>query len=414
MTAGSAPEILVVGAGIVGVSVALTLQQQGRQVLLLDGADPCDAASRENAAVVSTSSILPLAGPGLWRALPRYLLNRDPSLRLRHAQLPGMAGWIARFLARANAASVLATAHALTPLVRAAWPAHQALATEARVLGHFRQTGWTKLWRVPRGPGHRAELALMQRLGVPVQPLDRAGISALEPGLAPVYDHALHMHQAWSADNPQAVGLGYLARFLALGGQIARAQVGRIAASADGWLAVAQGQVFTAPHLVLAAGAWTPRLLGPLGARLPMVGERGYSAHLTTPGLRLSRPVIDVSRGFVMSPMQEGIRVSTGVELAAIGTPPDLTQLHLAVAAARAVLGDADTALPDWRSGIRPSCPDGLPAIGAVPRLPGMWLATGHGHIGFATAPVTGAILAAQIAGRAPPVDAGPFDPARF
>ncbi len=335
MTADPAAEILVIGAGIVGVSVALALQRQGRQVLLLDAEDPCDAASRVNAGVISTSSVLPLAGPGLWRALPRYLLNRDPGLRLHHGQLPGMAGWLRRFLARANGASVLASAEALAPLTRAAWPAHEALAAEAGVRQHFRQTGWTKLWRGPEGPGHRQEQALMARLGVPVRALDRDGIAELEPGLAPVYHHALHMHQAWSADDPQAVGLGYLRLFQALGGRIRRARVERIAAAAPGWQAVARGETFAAPHLVVAAGAWSTRLLAPLGFRLPMVAERGYSAHLTAPDLRLSRPVIDVARGFVMTPMREGIRVSTGVELAAVDAPPDLSQLRLAVAGAR-------------------------------------------------------------------------------
>jgi D-amino-acid dehydrogenase len=128
----------------------------------------------------------------------------------------------------------------------------------------------------------------------------------------------------------------------------------------------------------------------------------------------LSRPVFDVAGGYVMSPMQGTIRVLSGVELGRPDDPPNHAQIDAVVADARQSLPlDPSPAHKVWM-GSRPSTPDGLPVIGAAPRHPRVFLAFGHGHIGFANGPVTGLAVAQLITGEAPAFPLAPFSPARF
>ena len=408
------PDVIIAGAGIIGVTLALELRLRGENVLLLDPAPPCDAASRVNAGVLSPGSVLPMAGPGLWRALPRYLMNRDPGLRLHLADLPAMSGWLRRFLARANVRSVSDTAEALAPLTAAAQSAHERLAQISGALPHFRSTGWTKLYRSPPGAVQEDELRLMERLGVPVTRLSAADLQALEPDLAPVYAGALHYPSAMSVDSPRDVGLSYFRHYQSLGGAFLQASMAQMHREGEAWvLRTGAGEIRT-NRVVIAAGAWSAALLRPLGLRLPMVAERGWSAHLPAGQIRLSRPVCDVARGFVMTPMREGIRVSSGVELTLPGRTPDLSQITLALQAAQNVLGIHAPAITPARSGMRPSLPDALPAIGRVAGPQNLWVATGHGHIGFATSAITAQMIAADMAGETPPVPLARFAPERF
>ncbi|RRH71483.1 NAD(P)/FAD-dependent oxidoreductase [Falsigemmobacter faecalis] len=408
------PDVIIAGAGIIGVALALELRLRGREVLLIDPAPPCDAASRVNAGVLSPGSVLPLSGPGLWRALPRYLTRRDPGLRFALRDLPGLSPWLIRFLARANARSVTDTAGALAPLTAAASAAHLRLADLSGAGSHFRATGWTKLYRSPPGAAQEGEMRLMERLGIPVHRLSREAVQALEPDLAPVYAGALHYHSALSVDSPQEVGLSYFRQYQRLGGAFLQAALTQLHREGEAWVLRTGAGEIRSKAVVIAAGAWSAALLRPLGLKLPMVAERGWSAHLPQGTLRLSRPVYDVARGFVMTPMREGIRVSSGVELTLPGRAADLSQITAALEGARQVLGITAAATTAPRSGMRPSLPDGLPAIGRAARLSNLWVATGHAHIGFATSAITAQMIAADMAGETPPVPMARFAPDRF
>lgn len=410
------PDVIILGAGIIGVTLALELRLRGEQVLLIDPAQPCEAASRVNAGVVSSSSVLPMAGPGLWRALPRYLSNRDAGLRLHPGDLPAMTPWLRRFLARANRASVEDTARALQGLTAAAPTAHLRLADLSGATGRFRQTGWTKLYRQPLGKAQETETRLMAELSIPVTRLDAAGLRDLEPGLAPVYQGALHYHDAWSVDSPRDVGLSYFRHYRERGGAFLQSPVRGLRREASGWSVITGTGRLNAARLVVAAGAGSAALLRPLGLDLPMVAERGYSAHLSPGEVQISRPMYDTAKAFVMTPMREGIRISTGVELALPGRAPDPQQMAPALREARLALNlpAPKGADPEWRMGMRPSLPDGLPAIGRALTLPDLWVATGHAHIGFSTSAITAQMLAADMAGTAPPVPLARFAPDRF
>ena len=166
---------------------------------------------------------------------------------------------------------------------------------------------------------------------------------------------------------------------------------------------------------VIAAGAWSRQLAQQIGDRVVLDTERGYHLNLD-PGEagELRRPVVFPERGFVLAPMQDGIRLTSGVELAGLDAPPDFARIRRLLPVARDILpGLSDRVTRQWL-GYRPSTPDSLPVIGRSPRTPHVFYAFGHQHLGLTLAAITGELVAALVAGRPPEIDVAPYRIDRF
>jgi D-amino-acid dehydrogenase len=412
--AGRPTDVIVLGGGIIGVSVAYAARQRGLSVVLVDRREPGSETSYGNAGVLSSGSIAPLNKPSLWKALPKYLSNRHPALRFDPAWAVANAPWLLRYLANATPFTTKPRAAALHGLMTASLKLHRQWIVEADAAHRLRETGWLKAWRSDAVDAARAEQALLAEFGIPSELLDRQAISALEPNILPIYKVGLLHSATASVDSPGDVVKSYAQRMVACGGEIRKADIKAIVPDGDDWrVALANGGL-QGRHLVVALGPWSAELLRPLGYRVPLAFERGYHQEFTpNASRRLLRPIYDNEGGFLMTPMHQGIRVTTGVELTARDAPSSLAQLDAVVPAARSVVEFGDPVGQPWR-GARPTLPDSLPMIGPAPRHRGLWLALGHQHIGFTTGPATGAAIAAMIAGAAPPFDAAPFSPGRY
>jgi len=230
----------------------------------------------------------------------------------------------------------------------------------------------------------------------------------------PVYTVGLLHTQTASVDAPGAVVKAYAQMFAGAGGHIRRAEIRSIAQEGEDWRAILSDGEMRARHVVVALGPWSADLLRPLGYRVPLASERGYHQEFKpNPARQLLRPIHDSEAGFLMTSMEQGIRVTTGVELTSRDAPSSFAQLDAVVPAARSVVEFGEAVGEPWR-GARPTLPDSLPMIGPAPRHPGLWLAFGNQHIGFTTGPATGAAIAAMIGGAQPPFDAAPFSPSRY
>jgi D-amino-acid dehydrogenase len=169
-----------------------------------------------------------------------------------------------------------------------------------------------------------------------------------------------------------------------------------------------------ARHVVVALGPWSADLLRPLGYRIPLATERGYHReYKPNPARKLLRPIHDAESAFLMTPMENGIRVTSGVELTDREAPSNFSQIDTVEPLARGVVEFGEQVGDTWR-GARPTLPDSLPMIGPAPRHRNLWLAFGNQHIGFTTGPATGEAIAAMIAGAAPPFDMTAFAPGRY
>ena len=407
-------DVIVLGAGIVGVSAAYAARQRGLSVVLVDRREPGSETSYGNAGILSSGSILPLNKPSLFGALPKYLTNRHAALHWDPAWAIRNIDWIARFLANAVPSRVTPRATALHGLIGASLKLHRDWIVRADAAQRIRETGWLKAWRSDAVAAAKQEQAFLAGYGIASEVLDRQAMSALEPNILPVYRVGLLHTQTASVDSPGAVVKAYARMFAGSGGDIRQSDIREITPDGEGWrVALADGEM-TACHVVVALGPWSADLLRPLGYRVPMAFERGYHREFTpNPARSLLRPIHDAEGSFVMTPMEQGIRVTSGVELTARDAPSSFAQLDRVVPAAREVIEFGAPVGDPWR-GARPTLPDGLPMIGPAPLHSGLWLAFGHQHIGFTTGPATGAAIAAMIGGAAPSFDVGGFSPRRY
>jgi glycine/D-amino acid oxidase-like deaminating enzyme len=412
--AGKRTDVIVLGAGIVGVSTAIAARQRGLSVILVDRREPGSETSYGNAGILSSGSILPLNRPSLWSALPNYLSNRHAALRWDPLWTINNIDWVARFLANARASQTGPRAKALHGLIGASLKLHREWIVKADAAHRIRETGWLKVWRSEAVEAAKQEQAFLAAYGIESRLLDRQAISALEPEIVPVYKTGLLHTQTASVDSPGGVVKAYARMFAGSGGDIRQSEIKSIAPDGDGWrVTVADGEI-TARHVVVALGPWSADPLRALGYRVPLAFERGYHREFKpNPARSLQRPIHDAEGSFLMTPMEQGVRITTGVELTARDAPSSYAQLDAVVPLAKGVLEFGEAVGEPWR-GARPTLPDSLPMIGPAPRHRGLWLAFGNQHIGFTTGPATGAAIAAMIGGERPAFDVGAFSPSRY
>ncbi|MDP9606256.1 UNVERIFIED_ORG: D-amino-acid dehydrogenase [Variovorax paradoxus] len=408
------------GAGIVGVSCALELQRRGHEVTLFDRTAPGRETSYGNAGVIARSSLMPFNHPGLWSVLPRLLKNTAASFRYDPVFLARNLSWAVRFLACARASVFQETAAALDALIRLSISEHRRLLVEAQAAQRLRTNGWLFLYRSEGGfAGSRLSRETFERFGVATQVLNADDLSDLEPHLKPLFPRALWIKDTDSVDSPGQVVEAYARLFVSRGGQVRQAAIGGLGRSGTGgaWeLREESGAVLEASKVVLALGPWTREFLQKsLGLSVPMAFERGYHMHYNAVGnASLGRPVYDTGGAYVLSPMAQGLRLSTGVQLAQRDAPRNLVQLELAERAAREAFPLESRLEAQAWMGSRPTLPDSRPIVGECPRHPGLWLAFGHQHIGFSTGPGTARLLASLMRGEPCDIDPLPFAPGRF
>ena len=410
--------VIVLGAGIVGVCCALELVRRGLRVTLVDRQAPGMETSMGNAGVLARSSLMPFNHPGLWGQLPRLMKNDTVQFRYRASYLAQNLGWAARFLLNARPSVFKETTRALDELIRLSAPEHLRLLDAAGARHRLRDTGWVFLYRSPAA-WNASALArqTFAQYQVPTQTLDPVELAALEPALSPIFHRALWIQGSYSVDDPQAVVTAYADLFRQTGGTVKAMTATGIRRDGQGWTVQgAQGsETLSADQLVVALGPWSKALLKTTGIDLPMAFERGYHMHYRgQDGARVTRPVYDTGGGYVLSPMARGLRLTTGVELDACEAAPRMTQLDLAEARAREAFPLGERVDPAAWLGRRPTLPDSRPMIGQAPKHPGLWLALGHQHIGFSTAPGTAKLLGELMFDNPDPSRHHAFRPGRF
>ncbi len=416
MTEIASDSVAVIGGGIVGVSCALFLNRQGFKTTLIEKTAPGRETSYGNAGAISQASFIPINSPRILRNLHRFASNKTNSVRYDPAYLARNAGWMARFLLRARRSSFMKAADEMSAFAYRSRAVHLELARQASVEHRFRDTGWMKLYRSQAGfDGSLEDQELMRSHGVGYDVLGPKELSEIEPHLKPIYAGAVLITSASNVDSPGGVTEAYAALFEAEGGIIQSQQVQRIDPSGDGFTVVTDQGSTGFAQVVVAAGPWSADLLKPLGYNIPLAYERGYHQHFQVrDGQTLYRACNDIEGAFSMSPMERGIRVTSGIQFAERDAPPDYSQIQAIFPAAEQAisLGSAVENQP-W-SGSRPSLPDTRPVIGSAARHKGLWMAFGHGHIGFGTGPITGKLLAQMVADKPTDIPMEIFRPARF
>jgi len=409
-------DVVVVGGGIVGLSVALEAQSRGLAVAVIDPDIAEARASFGNAGVLSRGSIFPMAAPGIRARLPRYALGRDIAVRARLRSLPHLAPWLVRFLLAAEEGAWRRTAAALNPMVAEAFDRHVALADLVGGRHLIKRNGWLRLYRSAEAfAGSVLELAVLKENGVRIDCLGEDEIRQLEPHLARRFSNGIFFPDTGSVESPGELVELYRHAAEGRGAVLVAGKAEAILETGETMAVMVAGRRIEGRHVVLAAGARSAELARTLGYRFPLAAERGYHRHFAlAEGVELRRPVYDAAGGYVLSPMNGNVRLLTGVELARQDDPPEHAQIDGVEPDARKTLSFTTPVDGKTWLGSRPSTPDGLPVIGRAARHARLIFAFGHGHIGFANGPMTGAVVASLLHDEQPPVPVAAFAPSRF
>jgi D-amino-acid dehydrogenase len=409
--------IAIIGAGIVGITVAHALLDEGHGVSLFDPDGFAERTSRGNAGFIAHTDIYPLASPKVWRQLPRWLLDPVGPLTIRARHLPHVLPWMLRFLAASRPSRVEASTAALIALNGLALPAwERRLGKLGLADQHLRRRGYLYVFT---RPGDQAALAPMVRrqeqLGIPVQMLNGAGLRKLEPAFGEAALGAVHYLSGVSVDDPKSIADALGKAVLARGAALTRTSVAAVMPR-EGGVAVetTAAGVETFDMAVIAAGIWSKALAAGLGDNVPLESERGYNLTLPKGALGLTRSVILEGQGVALSPMDGADRIGGAVEFAGITAPPNDARIDAILTRTRRFLPQANFADGTRWMGHRPSLPDSLPVISRSSASDRIIYAFGNGHHGLTQAAAMAEIAAAVLAQRRAPIDPMPFAADRF
>nr|WP_243853799.1 FAD-binding oxidoreductase [Sphingopyxis panaciterrae] len=410
-----ASDVVIIGAGIVGLTLAVRLHLEGKTVCLIDAVGPASGASYGNAGFLSRGSIFPpVSRSDLWR-LPKYLLDPASPLTIRPAYLPDLVPWGMRLIAATRPKRLEQIIAALASLSRDAISSYAPLlsAAAAEELVDVRgslivcRTSVTLDQKTRLIPGWREN-------GIAAFRIDRAKARELEPALSDDIAGAIYLPDNGRCISPGALGRRFAAYLEANGGRMVIAKANSVSSYKGSWLVQTSGGNFEAPQVVVAAGRWSDELLAPFDVTIPLASERGYHLMLPEAGVELSRPCVMAEPFFAATPMIDGLRLAGTVEFAHANAPMNPKRAdNLFDLARRYLPGLSREGATRWM-GVRPSFPDALPAIGEVSGKAGLFYSFGHQHVGLTLAASSAKLLAELMLNRRPGIDPAPFDLDRF
>lgn len=409
------PDLIVVGAGVVGLSAALAAQARGKSVLVLDREGPAAGASAGNAGAFAFSEILPLASPRLMRKAPRWLLDPLGPLSVPPGYALSLLPWMLRFAAACSPERVARSTAAQTALMDLSRSELEPFLDRTGTLSMLRREGALEVYEgASEFAGAKAGWDARERHGIEFRALCAEEMRQIQPGLSKRFTHGVFTPGWCSICDPKDYTLALAERLVAGGGRIERAEVTALRAQGEGVLVETRGEPREAGQAVVVAGAFSHRIARTLGERIPLETERGYNTTLPLDAFDLRTQITFGGHGFVITRLAGGIRVGGAVELGGLKRPPDFRR-------SRAMLQKAQAFLPglnpsggrEWM-GFRPSLPDSLPAIGRARGCPRVVYAFGHGHLGLTQSAGTARLVADLLAGQSPAIDLGPFSPQRF
>jgi D-amino-acid dehydrogenase len=406
-------EIAVIGAGVVGLTIALELVDAGHEVVLVDPGVPGMGASFGNAGTIAGYAVSTVGTPAVLRSLPSLMFSKTSPLAIRHRALPELMPWLLRFLWQSRAGAAGRNARAIAALLAGSGERWDDLALRMAGAGILQRRGCLYVYETPQAfAAAGAEMDARRALGVEVDLIGPDRLAELEPGLPKGLGGAAYFAGATFLDDPGRM-MGLIAAAVLPKAWLIQARAERLARGPDGVVIEGPGLHLHARRVVIAAGAHSRALARSAGDRIPLDTERGYHVEWDMAEPLLQRPTCPTARGFYLCPMAGRLRVAGTVELGGLRLPPSPHRVQKLVEGARAFfpgLGEPDRS---WM-GFRPSLPDSLPVIGPSTGGGEVIHAFGHGHLGVTLAPVTARIVADLVAGRTPALDIAAYRPGRF
>jgi D-amino-acid dehydrogenase len=415
-------KVLVLGGGVIGVSVAYFLARAGHEVELVDRQSGAALeTSFGNAGEVSPGYSAPWAGPGVPIKAIKWMLMQHSPLVIWPMLDPAMWRWGAMMLANCTARAYALNKSRMVPIAEYSRDCLKALRAETGIQYDERAQGTLQLFRTQKQlDGIGGDVAILRQYGVPFEVLDRAGFCQVEPALKLTQEKfvgALRLPGDETGDcfkftnrlAEMAAALGVKFRWNT---RIQSLQVGGGAITG----VFTDAGLLTADRVVVALGSHSSGLLSPVGIRIPVYPVKGYSitVPITDAQYAPESTIMDETHKVAVTRLGDRIRVGGTAELA--GYSLDLREARRATL--NHVVTDlfprgGDVSQASFWCGLRPMTPDGTPIIGKTP-VENLLLATGHGTLGWTMAAGTGRVIADIVSGKQPDIDITGLGMARY
>ena len=409
-------KITIIGAGVIGAATALTLQQRGHEVLLLDRERPSAGASFGNAGAIVNGSCVPTATQGILFDAIKMLSQPNSPLCIRPSYLPKALPWLMRFIWQSRRSLVNKNALNLHALSQHAVQSWRKLTQDTTLSQFFNGKGWLKVYQSDKMfDGTLRSRQLLDQMGTKYQCLNASEIHDLEPHLAPSFKHGFFQEDSLNVNDPQLLVQGMVDLLVKNGGRYQQFNVDAIHESNGVIQLKGKSGELLSQKVVIATGAWSRGLAKQLGDDIPLESERGY--HLMLPESThslISRPIVNGENDFVLSPMNKGIRITSQVEFAGLHAPPDYSRIRKLLPMAKHMLPKLEIHEESVWLGHRPSLPDSLPVLGYSSNSQNVVYAFGHQHLGMTLAAISGDIIADLLSNEAPRVPIFPYRANRF
>lgn len=408
--------VIVAGAGIVGVSTAIWLQRAGHNVTIVDRAGPASGTSYGNAGVLAAGAVVPVTTPGLLSKAPGMLLDRDSPLFLRWSYLPKLLPFLRHYLGHANDTHVDYYSRAMSALLHDSADQHVALAADTPAAQYISHDDYC-FGYATHADFEADAYAWGKRDAVNVRYdiVDGTKYATYDPIYGAAFETVVRCYDHGRIGDPGAYVQALADHFVAEGGTL------HLTAIAD--VEVQDGQVtalltedgrMTADTIVMALGPWSKEIAHKLGVKVPFESERGYHIELVNPSAMPRSPMMVAAGKFVITPMDGRIRAAGVVEFGGLKAGPSAAPFDLLHRQVAAILPDLTYDRVDEWMGHRPAPADSLPLIGANDRGARSYSAFGHQHLGLTGGPKTGRVIADLISERSPNIDLAPFDPQKY
>lgn len=409
--------VIVLGAGIIGVCVAIHLQRRGWSVSLVDRKGPGNETSYGNAGLIERDGVVPYGFPREIKRIIASAMNMRLDVHYHLRAMPGMASFLWKYWRNSRPDRHLSISKSYAPLIERSITEHAELISAAAAAHIVQRDGWIQLFRSDSAQSQTLAGAerIRREFDVGYEVLSRRDIAEREPNIKHDFVGGVRWTQAWSVQDPLDLTNAYTAYFRDLGGLILNGDATSIRQQGRGWTVLTSAGRIEGEQALIALGPWADLVTRKLGYKIPLAVKRGYHMHYRPlDGAILNHAIADGERGYLLAPMRRGVRLITGVEFAHRDAAPTPVQIDRAEKVARSIfpMGERIDAAP-WM-GCRPCTPDMMPIIGRAPKHSSLWFAFGHSHHGLTLGAVTGRALAELMTGEEPCVELSPFTPARF
>ena len=409
--------VLVVGAGIIGLSVAYHLLKQGLAVSVVDRDPEGDKASFGNAGGIAVTEVIPASVPGLIWRVPGWLLDPLGPLAVRVTHVPRLVPWLWRFSRAGTEKEVARIAMALSALNGRVYDDLLPMLAATGLSGELQRKGALTVYETDQAfRKDNADWAAKMAHGVEVEYLTGAEVRDLEPALGPIVERGVFTPQWSHINDPRKLVDALRNWLLRQGVEYVAGDVVNVGSSGFnlGTVELSDGRKLSGGNVVIAAGAWSGLLANRLGDRVLLESERGYNTTIPESNVALTREVIFAERKFVATPLSCGLRIGGAAEFGGLDAVANFKRSEALVKLASLYLPDLKhEGGVNW-AGHRPATPDSLPVIGRSRSHPTVFYAFGHGHLGLTQAATTGSIIGDLVSGRPTPIDVAPYSIDRF